>query len=145
MNKRVGSSPTLGTIIQIDRFLAVFLFLILSYVFIRLIIATQGLKLFSTFPILLYSFVFIRLQPQILVITGYTLTRPEPLEMQAEEIKAIREGLNLSQALFALKLRTSVRTYQGWEQGKSKPNQQAMLLLRMVQKDPKLFEQIANA
>ena len=145
MNKRVGSSPTLGTIIQIDRFLAVFLFLILSYVFIRLIIATQGLKLFSTFPILLYSFVFIRLQPQILVITGYTLTRPEPLEMQAEEIKAIREGLNLSQSLFALKLRTSVRTYQGWEQGKSKPNQQAMLLLRMVQKDPKPFEKIANA
>lgn len=74
-----------------------------------------------------------------------TLARPEPLEMQAEEIKAIREGLNLSQALFALKLRTSVRTYQGWEQGKSKPNQQAMLLLRMVQKDPQLFEQIANA
>lgn len=80
-----------------------------------------------------------------ITLTGYTLTRPEPLEMQAEEIKAIREGLNLSQALFALKLRTSVRTYQGWEQGKSKPNQQAMLLLRMVQKDPQLFEQIADA
>lgn len=74
-----------------------------------------------------------------------TLARHEPLEMQAEEIKAIREELNLSQALFALKLRTSVRTYQGWEQGKSKPNQQAMLLLKMVQKSPQLFEQIANA
>ena len=74
-----------------------------------------------------------------------TLKRPEPLEIQAEEIKAIRQELNLSQALFALKLRTSVRTYQGWEQGKSKPNQQAMLLLKMVQKSPQLFEQIANA
>ena len=73
-----------------------------------------------------------------------TLKRPEPLEIQAEEIKAIRQELNLSQALFALKLRTSVRTYQGWEQGKSKPNQQAMLLLKMVQKSPQLFEQIAK-
>lgn len=79
-----------------------------------------------------------------ITLTGYTLERPEPLEIQADEIKAIRQELNLSQALFALKLRTSVRTYQGWEQGKSKPNQQAMLLLKMVQKSPKLLEQIAN-
>lgn len=78
-------------------------------------------------------------------LPSYTLTKPEPLEMEASEIKAIREGLNLSQAGFALKLRTSVRTYQGWEQGRSKPNQQAMLLLRMVQKSPQLFEQIAMA
>lgn len=80
-----------------------------------------------------------------ITLTGYSLKRPAPLEIQAEEIKAIRQELNLSQALFALKLRTSVRTYQGWEQGKSKPNQQAMLLLKMVQKSPQLFEQIANA
>lgn len=74
-----------------------------------------------------------------------TLERPEPLTINANEIKAIREALNLSQAVFAFKLRTSVRTYQGWEQGKSKPNQQATLLLKMVQKSPQLFEQIAKA
>lgn len=75
----------------------------------------------------------------------YTRLRPEPLDMNAQEIKSIRADLKLSQSEFALKLRTSVRTYQGWEQGKSKPNQQAMLLLKMVQKSPQLFEQIANA
>lgn len=73
-----------------------------------------------------------------------TLKRPEPLSIQSEEIKAIRNSLNLSQSVFALKLRTSVRTYQGWEQGKSKPNAQAILLLKMVEKSPQLFKQIAQ-
>lgn len=73
-----------------------------------------------------------------------TLPRPDPLHIEANEVKAIRHKLNLSQAVFAQKLRTSVRTYQGWEQGKSKPNPQAVLLLRMVEKSPHLFEQIAN-
>lgn len=60
-----------------------------------------------------------------------------------EEIRAIRESLNFSQAVFAHKLRCSVRTYQGWEQGKTRPNPQAALLLRMVQKSPKTFKTIA--
>lgn len=47
-----------------------------------------------------------------------TRERIEPASITAEEVKAIREKLNLSQAVFAQKLRTSVRTYQGWEQGK---------------------------
>ncbi|OOF47927.1 helix-turn-helix domain-containing protein [Rodentibacter trehalosifermentans] len=77
-------------------------------------------------------------------LPSYTLSRPEPLEMKASEIKAIRESLKLSQSMFAQKLRTSVRTYQGWEQGKSKPNQQAMLLLRMVERSPQIFEELAR-
>ncbi|MBF0750886.1 MULTISPECIES: helix-turn-helix domain-containing protein [Pasteurellaceae] len=77
-------------------------------------------------------------------LPSYTLNRPEPLEMKASEIKAIRESLKLSQSMFAQKLRTSVRTYQGWEQGKSKPNQQAMLLLRMVERSPQIFEELAR-
>lgn len=72
------------------------------------------------------------------------LSRPEPLSIQSDEIKAIRHQLKLSQSVFASKLRTSVRTYQGWEQGKSKPNAQAILLLRMVEKSPQLFQQIAQ-
>lgn len=60
------------------------------------------------------------------------------------EIKAIREQLNLSQAVFACRLRMSVRTYQGWEQGQTSPNHQAVLLLRMVAQSPDIFEQIAS-
>lgn len=74
-----------------------------------------------------------------------TLTKQEPLHITPSEIKSIRETLHLSQAVFAQRLRTSVRTYQGWEQGKSRPNDQAVLLLRMVEKNPQIFEQIAQA
>lgn len=73
-----------------------------------------------------------------------TLSHPEPLNITANEVKAIRERLNLSQAVFARKLRTSVRTYQGWEQGKTKPNPQATLLLRLVEQSPQVFEQVAR-
>lgn len=72
-----------------------------------------------------------------------TLERFEPLTIKAEEIKEIRHSLNLSQGVFAHKLRTSVRTYQAWEQGKTKPNAQAILLLKLVEKEPQLFKQIA--
>ncbi|EGT82797.1 transcriptional regulator [Haemophilus quentini] len=73
-----------------------------------------------------------------------TRERIEPASITAEEVKAIREKLNLSQAVFAQKLRTSVRTYQGWEQGKTKPSAHASLLLRMVDKAPQTFELIAG-
>lgn len=69
---------------------------------------------------------------------------PEPMMISPEEVKAIRQKLNLSQAVFARKLHTSVRTYQGWEQGRTKPNPQAVLLLKMVEKSPQTFEQIAQ-
>lgn len=72
-----------------------------------------------------------------------TLEKPDPITITADEVKAIREKLNLSQAVFARKLRTSVRTYQGWEQGKAMPNPQATLLLKMVEKAPQTFEMIA--
>ncbi|SUT99915.1 DNA-binding protein, virulence gene repressor RsaL [Actinobacillus lignieresii] len=72
------------------------------------------------------------------------LEKPEPIELSPSEVKSIREKLNLSQAVFAHKLHTSVRTYQGWEQGKTKPNPQAVLLLRMVDKSPQLLEQMAQ-
>ena len=73
-----------------------------------------------------------------------TRERIEPASITAEEVKAIREKLNLSQAVFAQKLRTSVRTDQGWEQGKTKPSAHASLLLRMVDKAPQTFELIAG-
>lgn len=73
-----------------------------------------------------------------------TISKPEPIAITADEVRAIRKRLNLSQAVFARKLRTSVRTYQGWEQGKTKPNPQAVLLLKMVEQSPKTFERLAS-
>ena len=69
--------------------------------------------------------------------------QPKPVQISPEEIRAIREKLQLSQAVFARKLRTSVRTYQGWEQGKTRPNPQATLLLKMVEQSPQIFNTIS--
>ena len=44
--------------------------------------------------------------------------------------------MNLSRGLFAGYLRTNVRTLENWEQGRAKPNAQAALLIRMVQRYP---------
>lgn len=72
-----------------------------------------------------------------------TLQNAPPVAISPAEIRAIREQLNLSQAVFANRLKTSVRTLQGWEQGKTKPNPQAALLLKMVAKLPNTLNTIA--
>lgn len=79
-----------------------------------------------------------------ITLKSETVEHQAPINLTPEEIRAIREKLNLSQAVFAHRLRTSVRTYQNWEQGKTKPNAQAVLLLKMVNQSPKAFEKIAN-
>ena len=53
------------------------------------------------------------------------------------------ETLHLSQAVMVRRLRTNDRTYQNWEQGKSKPNAQAALLIKLVEKHPETFEHLA--
>lgn len=79
-----------------------------------------------------------------ITLPTYTLSLEDKAEkITGEEIKAIRNGLNLSQKVFAQKLKANLKTYQGWEQGKTKPNAQAILLLRVAQRQPHLFEQIA--
>lgn len=83
-------------------------------------------------------------QGKITLHTTEAETLP-PVSLTPDEIRAIRESLNFSQAVFAQKLRTSVRTYQGWEQGKTKPNPQAALLLCMVRRSPETFRAIAAA
>jgi len=60
------------------------------------------------------------------------------------EILELRERLNMSRALFANYLRTNARTLENWEQGRSKPNAQAIALIRLVQKFPETVEHLAS-
>lgn len=60
------------------------------------------------------------------------LTPVEPLE--PAEIKRIREGEHVSQAVFARLLNTSLSTVQKWEIGQKKPTGTALKLLHLVQK-----------
>lgn len=59
-----------------------------------------------------------------------------PVEPLApEQIKKIRESSNVSQAVFARLLNTSLSTVQKWEIGQKKPTGAALKLLRLVEKN----------
>ncbi|MBK7016088.1 MAG: transcriptional regulator [Sulfuritalea sp.] len=64
-------------------------------------------------------------------------------EVSAEELLALRERLRLSRPVFARYLRTNPRTLENWEQGRAKPNAQAALLIRLVERYPDTVERLA--
>jgi len=66
------------------------------------------------------------------------------LSISSDEIIDLRKNLGLSQGVFAAFLRTNKRTYQRWEQGVSKPNDQAIALLKLVNREPAILNQIAE-
>jgi len=59
------------------------------------------------------------------------------------ELTRVRKRLRLSRALFAVYLRTNVRTLENWEQGRAKPNAQAALLINLVKRFPDTVERLA--
>src|SRR5258706_243813 len=69
--------------------------------------------------------------------------KPAP-RVTPRELVRVRKQLNLSRALFAVYLRTNVRTLENWEQGRARPNAQAALLIRMVERYPDTVERLAK-
>ena len=69
--------------------------------------------------------------------------KPVPT-ITARELAKVREDMNLSRGLFAGYLRTNVRTLENWEQGRAKPNAQAALLIRMLQRYPDTIRRLAE-
>ena len=59
-----------------------------------------------------------------------------------DELRKLRETLRLSRALFAQTIRTNPRTVESWEQGRSKPNAHAALLIKLVEKFPETLEHL---
>jgi putative transcriptional regulator len=49
----------------------------------------------------------------------------------------------MSKALFAVYLRTNVRTLENWEQGRAKPNAQAARLINLVKLFPDTVQRLA--
>ena len=66
-----------------------------------------------------------------------------PPALTAAELVALRERLNLSRPVFARYLRTNARTLENWEQGRARPNAQAALLIRLVDKFPDTVQRLA--
>jgi putative transcriptional regulator len=69
--------------------------------------------------------------------------RPAPKVTPRDLIK-LREDLRISRALFAIYLRTNVRTLENWEQGRAKPNAQAVLLISLVKRYPDTVQRLAT-
>jgi len=69
--------------------------------------------------------------------------KPAPA-VTPQELIRVRRSLKISRALFAVYLRTNVRTLENWEQGRAKPNAQAALLINLVKRYPDTIERLAT-
>jgi putative transcriptional regulator len=69
--------------------------------------------------------------------------KPAPT-VKPQELVRLRKDLKISRALFAVYLRTNVRTLENWEQGRAKPNAQAALLINLVKRYPDTVERLAS-
>ncbi|NIF24048.1 helix-turn-helix domain-containing protein [Candidatus Pantoea multigeneris] len=79
-----------------------------------------------------------------ITLKTHKVTKREPVTLAPEDIRRVREKLNISQALFAHYLHTGETTYQNWEQGRARPNAQAVLLIRMVEQNPETLRTLAS-
>jgi len=75
--------------------------------------------------------------------THIVAAKPAP-KVTPRELTRLRGEMNLSRGLFAGYLRTNVRTLENWEQGRAKPNAQAALLIRMLQRFPDTVRRLAE-
>jgi len=74
----------------------------------------------------------------------HALELKPPPEVRARDLVALRERLHLSRAVFARYLRTNPRTLENWEQGRARPNAQAALLIRLVERYPDTVGRLAR-
>jgi putative transcriptional regulator len=68
--------------------------------------------------------------------------QPVP-ELSAVDLVDLRKRLNLSRTVFARYLRTNERTLENWEQGRARPNAQAVLLIKLVERYPDTVDRLA--
>ena len=71
-----------------------------------------------------------------------TLNPLEVPEIAPQELRNLRAQLQLSRAVFAHAIRTNPRTVESWEQGRTKPNSHAALLIKLVEKFPETLNHL---
>ncbi len=92
-------------------------------------------------------------------MTEHTMTGEELGEKLLESIRQMKAGLGtvvysptmaarqragLSQSQFAALLGVSVRTLQGWEQGKRQPSGAARTLFKVAERHPEVLRELAG-
>jgi putative transcriptional regulator len=59
-------------------------------------------------------------------------------------VRKTREALHMSRQVFAFKIGVNPRTLERWEQGRSKPNEQAAALIWLVRKYPDTLQRLES-
>lgn len=59
-------------------------------------------------------------------------------------VRKTREALHMSRQVFAFKIGVNPRTLERWEQGRSKPNEQAAVLIWLVRKYPDTLQRLES-
>jgi putative transcriptional regulator len=77
-----------------------------------------------------------------ITLKTYTVDQKPKPEVTPQVIRETREKLNLSRAVFAHELHISPRTLEKWEQGLTKPNEQAATLILLVRKFPDTMQRL---
>lgn len=77
-----------------------------------------------------------------LTLRTHTLDAPALPRVTAALVRDTRERLNMSQRVFAQKLRVNPRTLERWEQGRSRPNEQAATLILLVRRFPDTLDRL---
>jgi len=77
-----------------------------------------------------------------ITLKTYKVERIPKPEVTPEVIRETRERLNLSRAVFAHELHISPRTLEKWEQGLTRPNEQAATLILLVRKFPDTLQRL---
>jgi putative transcriptional regulator len=73
--------------------------------------------------------------------------RVEPIALpplKPKLVRETREALQMSRQVFAFKLGVNPRTLERWEQGRSRPNDQAVALIWLVRKYPDTLERLES-
>ena len=68
----------------------------------------------------------------------------EPPDVDARTLTALRERIDMSQAVFAKVLNVSPKTIQSWEQGTRKPSQASLRLIQVFSQRPELLCELAG-
>jgi putative transcriptional regulator len=59
-------------------------------------------------------------------------------------VRETREALHMSRQVFAFRIGVNPRTLERWEQGRSKPNEQAAVLLWLVRRYPDTLDRLES-
>jgi putative transcriptional regulator len=73
-----------------------------------------------------------------------TGARVHRLKLPEPDVVAIRARSGLSQAEFARSIGVAVGTLRGWEQGRRRPEGPARVLLALIEKRPRLVEDVLS-